>query len=312
MAIFSNARQIRIWLIIAAVFTGSIIYLLWLNAVPPLPWYGKTVHVLIFLLLLSSFASCFLLCHEIIGYKGLTGGKKLTFTIVTIWSGISIFVLMIEVFFRIFPIYDTCCINPGVKFFWPDYVYYPVNNMGCRDHPFNLKKNPHTFRILAVGDSYTEGAGCRREEAFPGVLEKELNHRLQAEGCPNRVEVYNLSHCGANTVEEVEVILKDSPILKPDLILLAYVLNDPEVHPSDIKTYDPPNWVNVIHTIFLNEIHSYAYYWFFNNVTLFKGNLEILPGLDSYGLAVHDVKYHGWIEAVKSLSKLRKFLDEKQ
>ena len=312
MALVSNVRQIRIWLIIAAVINGVIIYLLWVNGIPPLLWYGKTGHILIFLLLLSFFVSCFLLCHEIIGNRGLTGVKKLTFTIITIWSVISIFVLMIEVFFRIFPIYDTSCINPGVKFFWPDYVYYPVNNMGCRDRPFDLKKNPHTFRILAVGDSYTEGAGCRREEAFPGVLEKELNHRLQAEGCPNRVEVYNLSHCGANTAEEVEVILKDGPILKPDLILFTYVLNDPEVHPPDIKTFDPPDWVNVIHTIFLNEIHSYAYYWFFNKVTLFKGHLELSAELDSYELAIHDVKYHGWLEAVKSLSKLRKFLDEKQ
>ncbi len=312
MALFSHARQIRIWLIIAAVINGVIIYLLWLNGVPPLPWYGKTGHILIFLLLLSSLVSCFLFGHEIIGNSGLTGVKKLTFTIITIWSVISIFILMIEVFFRIFPIYDTSCINPAVKFFWPDYVYYPVNNMGCRDRPFDLKKNPHTFRILAVGDSYTEGAGCRREEAFPGVLEKELNHRLQAQGCPNRVEVYNLSHCGANTAEEVEVILKDGTILKPDLILLTYVLNDPEVHPPDIKTFDPPDWVNVIHTIFLNEIHSYAYYWFFNKVTLFKGHLELSAELDSYELAIHNVKYHGWIETVKSLSKLRKFLDEKQ
>jgi hypothetical protein len=312
MVIFSHARPIRIWLIIAAVLNGIIIYVLGLNGISPLLWYGKTVHVLIFLLLLCSFASCFLLYHEIIGPGRVTGGRKLTFTIITIWSVLSIFVLMIEVFFRILPIYDTSCINPGVKFFWPDYVYYPVNNMGCRDRPFNVNKNPHTFRILAVGDSYTEGAGCRRDEAFPGVLEKELNRRLQAEGCSNRVEVYNLSQCGANTVEEVEVILKDAPLLKPDLILLAYVLNDPEVHPTDIKIFDPPDWVNVIHAIFIGDIHSYAYYWFFNKVTLFKGNLEVSPELDSYELAIHNIKYHGWLEAVQSLSNLRKFLDEKQ
>jgi hypothetical protein len=308
LTIFSNLVRLNKCLYFIAIINFGLVLFLYANTVSPIVWYGKVIHIFIFLFLLSVFTSFFLIYPEVITKSNLSGRKKLLFSIVTLWSLFGTFVLLFEVFFRIFPVYDTLALNPGIKFFWPDYVNYPLNTMGYRDREFDLQKTSATYRILMVGDSFTEGSGCRREETFAGVLERELTRRLQAAGCPRQVEVYNLGRCGANTVEEVQLILREGPILDPDLIILAYVLNDPETHPPDIKIYDPPAWISAIHKIFLEEFNSYAYYWFFNKFTVFRGHIS---SWDDYCLAVHNSKYQGWIKTNEAISTLSNFIKEK-
>lgn len=308
LALFSSNSMLRRWLDFLAIFNYCLIILLFVNIVPLSSWFGKVIYISIFIFLLIAFSSLILISHEIHSKGGSSNSNKTASKILTVWGLMGIFVLLFEVFFRIFPVYDTLALNPGVKFFWPDYVNYPLNNLGYRDRPFNLNKDPQSYRIMVVGDSFTEGVGSTRQETFSGVLERTLNKRLQALNCSKQVEVFNLGRCGVNTVEEVQLISQESTILKPDLIILAYVLNDPEVHPPDIKTFNPPSWVTAIHRIFLGEIHSYAYYWMFTNFTLFRG--PILSGVD-YCLTVHKSDYHGWKKASEAMATLSKFTKEK-
>jgi hypothetical protein len=308
LALFPAGSKIRIWLVVFACINAGVLYFLSLNPVHPLILSGKLIYVALFLLYLVSFASLFLISHEIKTSRPKRGWRRLVFTTCSLWGILGIFVVLFEIFFRIIPVYDTLSLNPGVKFFWPDYVYFPLNAMGYRERPFTPKENPHTFRILVVGDSFVEGSGCRREETFSAVLERELNRRFKEAGCPARVEVFNLGRCGANTVEEVHRIVKESPLLQPDLIILAYVLNDPENHPPDIKFFDPPPWASAIHKIFLEEVKSYAYYWFFTKFTLFRG--EVLTP-NEYLMAVHEENYHGLRKAKESLVQLKNFVKEK-
>ncbi len=307
MTFFLTGSKIKIWFIILALVNTGIIYFLFLNIINPIVWYGKFGYILLFLFYLLAFSSLFLLFHEIINNQLINGWRKLACSIFYLWAILGTFALLFEIFFRIIPVYDTLALNPGVKYFWPDYNNFPINSMGYRDRPFTAKENPHTFRILVVGDSFTEGSGCRREETFAGVLEHQLNQRFQRKDCPNWVEVYNLGRCGANTVEEVHRILTEGPILKPDLIILAYVLNDPENHPPDIKFFNPPPWASVIHKVFLDEVNSYAYYWFFTKFTVFRGTVS---SSDDYCVAVHDDNYQGLINAKAALVQLKKYLQE--
>jgi hypothetical protein len=304
--ILSHSPSISKWFFLWAVINGCIILFLYGNVVSPLSWLGRLSYIFLFLGLLIAFSSLFLLQHEIIGKGGASGGKKWAFNLAAMWSLLGILALLFEVFFRIFPVYDTMGLNPGAKFFWAD-INFPLNNLGYRDRNFDLKKTPHTYRIMVVGDSFTEGAGCRREDTFSRVLEKNLNQNLQSANCRGRVEVDNLGVCGANTVEEVQVILKETPKLKPDLIILAYFPNDPEVHPLDLAVYDPPPWVSAVHKVFLDEIHSYAYYWFFTKFTVFRGQLA---SMKDFYLGIHNPNYHGWKEASEAMSKLSKFIKE--
>lgn len=308
MGILSQSHSINKWLFLWAVINCCIILFLYGNIVSPLSGLGELSYILLFLALLLAFSSLFLLRHEVIGKEGLLEGKKWAFNLATVWSLIGILVLLFEVFFRILPVYDTMGLNPGAKFFWPD-VNFPLNNLGYRDRNFDVKRGPQTYRIMVVGDSFTEGAGCRRDETFSRVLERNLNQTMQSANCHGRVEVYNLGLCGANTVEEAKIILKEAPIIKPDLIVLAYYLNDPEVHPLDISTYNPPSWVSHVHKIFLEEVNSYAYYWFFTKFTLFRGQI---PSMQDFYLAIHNPAYHGWQEASKAVSELSKFVKDNQ
>jgi hypothetical protein len=308
MAVLSQKSLMKKWLLLWAIINCCIIFLLHINVISPLSWFGKISYVLLFMCLLTVLSSLFLISHEVNDKGSLLAWRKKAFNIVTFWSIIGTLVLLFEVFFRLLPVYDTLALNPAVKFFWPDYVSFPLNNLGYRDRDFVLNRNPHTYRIIVVGDSFTEGAGCRREETWGRVLERELNRRLQSTACHEQVEVYNLGICGANSVEEVALIFREVPVLKPDLIILAYCLNDPETNPHDIKVFDPPPWVTAMHKIFLEELHSYAYYWFFTKFTLFPGQIS---SWNEYCQAIHRTDYHGWKEASEAFSELSKFVKVK-
>ena len=307
IAFLNKNISIKKWLLFWTIFNGCAISFLYGNWLDPLSWFGKISYILLLISLLIVFSSLFLIYHEVVSKHWLSGWKKLAFNAVTLWSIIGIFFLLVEVFFRIFFVYDTLALNPGVKFFWPDYVYFPLNNFGYRDRDFTFNKNSHTYRIMTVGDSFTEGNGRSRKETFSGVLEQELNRRLASTECDDKVEVYNLGVSGANTVEEVEVVLKKAPMFKPDLIILAYFFNDPENHPHDLKTFDPPPWVAQVHKIFLEKVHSYAYYWFFTKFTVYRGPISTMV---DYYKAIHRLNYSGWGKTCEAMSQLGRFIKE--
>lgn len=79
------------------------------------------------------------------------------------------------------------------------------------------------FRILVVGDSFTWGGGVYVEDSYPRRLER----RLWAADLPVRVEVETLSRPGWGTVEEAAALARRWEGLRPDLLVVGYVLNDP-------------------------------------------------------------------------------------
>jgi len=97
------------------------------------------------------------------------------------------------------------------------------NRLGYRDREHAEEKPPGVYRIVVLGDSV--GAGLRVEryaDTFPAILERLLRER----GLP--AEVINLSVSGYNTLQEVETLKERGLRDQPDLVLLAYVLNDRE------------------------------------------------------------------------------------
>lgn len=95
------------------------------------------------------------------------------------------------------------------------------NRLGFRDRDRELKKPAGTYRILVLGDSITMGLGVERtEEVFTHVLERELLGRGYA------AEVLNFGVSGYNTQQEVELLADKGLPFAPDLVILAYCLND--------------------------------------------------------------------------------------
>ncbi|MCB1315047.1 MAG: SGNH/GDSL hydrolase family protein [Leptospiraceae bacterium] len=111
----------------------------------------------------------------------------------------------------------------------PRLGYTPVpnsdnrNNFGFRDDNWNPTDDRDKYRIVIIGDSVTDGHpdwNGPYTNNYAHVLESELNQK------GHNVVVYNAGVSSYNTLMEVELLktLKDE--LKPDMVILAYVLND--------------------------------------------------------------------------------------
>lgn len=95
------------------------------------------------------------------------------------------------------------------------------NSLGYRDYEHTVLKVPGVYRIAVLGDSVAKGFGTERHEGtFPSVLERKLT-----EGGA-RAEVLNFGVEGYNTQQEVETLRDRALAYSPDLVVLAYVLND--------------------------------------------------------------------------------------
>jgi lysophospholipase L1-like esterase len=95
------------------------------------------------------------------------------------------------------------------------------NSLGFRDRDHALRKQPGVLRILILGDSVAAGQGVARfEDTFPALLERELN----AGGLAS--EVISFAVTGYNTQQEVAMLAAKGLAFEPDLVLVAYCLND--------------------------------------------------------------------------------------
>lgn len=82
-------------------------------------------------------------------------------------------------------------------------------------------------RIAALGDSFTFGFFVTQEETWPSVLER----RLAVARPETRWDVLNFGVGGYSTRDEALVLEHKALAFDPELVLVGYVLNDPEIDP---------------------------------------------------------------------------------
>jgi lysophospholipase L1-like esterase len=115
-----------------------------------------------------------------------------------------------------------------------------INSHGLRDREISLLKPSNTFRILALGDSFTYGAGVRIEETYVKQLEAMLNQKLGNRGI--RYEVLNAGVPGYNTHQELIHLKEVGLLYHPDLILIGFTMSDAELGFFGLKNATGPNW----------------------------------------------------------------------
>lgn len=101
-----------------------------------------------------------------------------------------------------------------------------TNSAGFRDHEFPKPGSARRPRIVVLGDSVAWGWGVPMDRAFPQLLEERLARRSLTAG--EGPVVYNLGVDGYSTRKEIRLLETVGLALDPDLILVAYVLNDPD------------------------------------------------------------------------------------
>ncbi len=109
-------------------------------------------------------------------------------------------------------------LRPGA----PDGKRFRINAAGLRDRDHSRAKPAGVFRIAALGDSVTFGSGVQRDRGWVDVLEG-----LLARGA-SPVEVLNFGVPGYHVGQIAESLGARALAYEPDLVLYAYVLNDPQ------------------------------------------------------------------------------------
>jgi lysophospholipase L1-like esterase len=106
---------------------------------------------------------------------------------------------------------------------WAQTDAVQMNGAGFRGRSFAEIKPAGTFRIAAVGDSFTYGNGIRQDERYTEVLQRQL---------PNQFEVLNFGMAGANTPQHLHTVANIVLPLKPDFVILQWYVNDVEGNDS--------------------------------------------------------------------------------
>lgn len=138
--------------------------------------------------------------------------------------------------------------------------YYQRNSWGFRDVERDVVKEPGTFRILTLGDSFTFGAGVKfKESLYTALLEKRLNLLPRTN---MTFEVINSGLKGLSTADELMYLQETGLSLAPDLVLVGHVINDVETEDSQREfqkgTVDSTLLPARYHRLF--SYYSFTYY----------------------------------------------------
>jgi lysophospholipase L1-like esterase len=105
------------------------------------------------------------------------------------------------------------------------FVHYRFNALGFRGPDYAVPRPPDTFRILALGDSYTQGVGVHERDTFTVQLERILN-AAPAQPRPLKYEVINAGITGYDTRAERITYERIASVYEPQVVLLMMVFND--------------------------------------------------------------------------------------
>lgn len=108
-------------------------------------------------------------------------------------------------------------------------IEYETNSLGLRDREYAESKPAGAFRILMLGDSFTEGWTLPLE----GVVAKRLEQSL-ALRCRRPYEVINGGNTTYSPILQYLLLEQIGPRLRPDLVLLNFDMTD--VHDDFIRT----------------------------------------------------------------------------
>jgi hypothetical protein len=120
-----------------------------------------------------------------------------------------------------------------------------TNSEGMRGPEVTREKPPGVVRIAALGDSFTFGHGVADGECFPVRLQELLDEHLGG----GRFEVLNFGITGYSTQDEARLLEARVMAFSPDVVVVTYVLNDPEPHPRhDLhRTFHQYGWLDHLH-----------------------------------------------------------------
>jgi hypothetical protein len=97
-----------------------------------------------------------------------------------------------------------------------------VNSEGLSDNEHTVRKNPNQYRIIGLGDSFTEGDGAHVDSTWLKFLERDLvKYPMKRE-----LDFFNAGVCGSDPFFEYLLLKKVLLKYEPDLVLIAINTSD--------------------------------------------------------------------------------------
>lgn len=113
--------------------------------------------------------------------------------------------------------------NVSYKFVTPEYTAsLTFNSKGLRGPDISYEKSDDVYRVMILGDSYTEGYTVDLEDSFPEILRNELSKKVRNK----KVQVINSGVGGYSTDQEYLYMKEEGRKYKPDLTVLMFCEND--------------------------------------------------------------------------------------
>jgi lysophospholipase L1-like esterase len=104
-----------------------------------------------------------------------------------------------------------------------DGTYYDINARGWRGPEYEPKFDASEYRVAAIGDSTTFGKSVEEHDCWP----RQLERLLASEVGPGRTPmVANLGVNGYAAHDYVDALQREALPVKPNLVVVAYCLND--------------------------------------------------------------------------------------
>lgn len=121
---------------------------------------------------------------------------------------------------------------PGGQFrhfdYWSDSKCFDIsirfNNQGLRGPCRKIPKEKDVFRIIFLGDSFTEGLQVKHENLFSTRLECLLNEKGIIRN--KRVECVNLGLSGQGPAKHYVTLLEKGLVFEPDMVIEQLCIND--------------------------------------------------------------------------------------
>ena len=131
-----------------------------------------------------------------------------------------------------------------------EYCYHrKINSEGLSDKEFNVIKDTNEYRIIGLGDSFTEGDGAHSDSTWLKFLQRNLSKYATL----NQINYFNGGVCGSDPLFSY-VLLKNKLLkYKPDLVLLSinstdlqdiFIRGDMDRFQADssVRFRNPPWW----------------------------------------------------------------------
>ncbi len=152
--------------------------------------------------------------------------------------------------------------NTDILFKTPEYIFSrKTNSLGLSDKEFKMGKDANEFRIIALGDSFTEGMGTTPDNTWPKNVERILSNKY-----PNKlITVYNCGVTGSDPMFEYMLFKEKLLEYRPDHVVIALNFSDVDdiiirggmerfKDDGRVRFNDPPRWEKIYATSFVFRV----------------------------------------------------------